>query len=126
MPPHPSPPLTETAAVATDTRFFFEETLGNRLLRQVGDALPEDVTVGFQITGVGGGDWQVARTAAATQLGPLQTGPRDCTVRCSADVLMAIVRGRLDARDAYLDGRLRLVGDIGLALRLQGVLPAAG
>ncbi|NOY28101.1 MAG: SCP2 sterol-binding domain-containing protein [Oligoflexia bacterium] len=116
---------TGSPLMAQDPRLFFEETLGSRLLRRVGDALPEDVVVGFQITGPGGGDWQVSTVAGRTRLEPLQAGPRDCTVRCPADVFMDIVRGNLDARDAFLDGRLRLLGDIGLALRLQSVLPSA-
>lgn len=112
------------AAPHACARSFFEETVGRKLLAQVAQALPEDVTVAFMLAGPGGGDWQVARTARGPRVGGLQPGPKDCTVSCTAAVFMGIVSGEIDARDAFLDGRLRLLGDIGLALRLQGVLPA--
>lgn len=115
----------ESMSLGSDPRVFFEETLGVTLLHLVADALPEEVTVGFQISGPGGGDWQVSRTNLGPRLGPLQAGPRDCTVRCSSAVFMGMVDGSIDPRDAFLDGRLRLVGDIGLALRLKGILPSA-
>ncbi len=104
---------------------FFEQAMGRRMLHRVADALPTDVTVAFFISGPGGGDWQVARTGRTPAVGPVAPGPKDCTVRCSAPVFMGIVRGTIDTRDAFLDGRLRLTGDIGLALRLQGILSEA-
>ncbi|MCK6502631.1 SCP2 sterol-binding domain-containing protein [Myxococcota bacterium] len=126
MVPRPAKPDATHAAplVGSCARSFFEETVGRRLLAEVAKALPEDVTVAFQLAGPGGGDWQVARTSRGPRVGPLQPGPKDCTVSCTASVFMGIVSGEVDARDAFLDGRLRLLGDIGLALRLQGVLPA--
>jgi hypothetical protein len=126
MVPRPSKPDATPGLLPAEvcTRSFFEETVGRRLLAEVAQALPEDVTVAFLLSGPGGGDWQVARTRRGPRVGPLQPGPKDCTVACSAAVFMGIVSGQIDARDAFLDGRLRLLGDIGLALRLQGVLPA--
>lgn len=116
--------IASTAAIeeqdGSPQRFF--ESLAERLLHLVGQALPPDVTVAFKINGPGGGEWQVAHQGEQSVVGPLEPGPKDCTVRCSAPVFMDIVQGRLDARDAFLDGRLRLSGDIGLALRLQGIL----
>lgn len=101
---------------------FFEQRVEVELLPRVARALPDQVTVGFEIDGPGGGRWQVSRGAQGTRVQPLASGPRDCTVRCSSAVFMGIVLGEIDARDAFLDGRLRLAGDIGLALRLQGIL----
>jgi len=106
-------------------RDFFEDTVGRSMLTLVVQALPEDVTVAFHLTGAGGGAWQVARTPEGPRMGPVEPGPKDCTVRCTARVFMGIVTGGLDARQAFLEGRLQLRGDIGLALRLQGILPDA-
>lgn len=118
--------VQDASAHGTATpRDFFEETVGRSLLTRIAEALPTEVTVAFHISGPGGGEWQVARTSRSTRVGPVEGGPKDCTIRCTARVFMAIVEGRLDARDAFLQGNLRLSGDIGLALRLQGIIPYA-
>ena len=106
----------------SSAQVFFEEMVGRSLLTRVADTLPEDVRVAFHLSGPGGGEWQIARTDEGPRVGPLQPGPKDCTVRCTAADFMGIVSGALDARDAFLDGRLHLRGDIGLVLRLQGIL----
>lgn len=111
-----------TAATSSTPSGFFEELTEQRVLHRIGQTLPLDVTVAFHIQGAGGGEWQVSRGVGGPRVSQLEHGPKDCTVRCSAPVFMDIVRGRLDARDAFLDGRLRLSGDIGLALRLQGII----
>lgn len=116
--------LAPARSESTPTRFF-EETVSGQLLHRIAGALPTEVTVAFHVAGLGGGDWQVSRTPQGPRVGPVEAGPKDCTIRCTAPVFMGIVHGELDARDAFLDGRLRLSGDIGLALRLQGVLPSA-
>ncbi|RME23918.1 MAG: hypothetical protein D6798_12480 [Deltaproteobacteria bacterium] len=124
--PLPTPAAPSPAGrVESTPRQFFEQIMGRHLLHRVADALPPDVTVAFAITGPGGGDWQVARIGRNASVGPITPGPKDCTVRCADVVFMGIINGVVDARDAFLDGRLRLSGDIGLALRLQGILSNA-
>lgn len=109
-----------------DPQSFFEDLVPRNLERQIAAALPEDVVVVFHIQGDGGGAWQVARQAASAAVGPRTEGPKDCEIWCSAEDFIAILEGRLDARLAFMEGRVRAVGDLGLALRLQGaVAPAA-
>ncbi|MCB9778204.1 MAG: SCP2 sterol-binding domain-containing protein [Alphaproteobacteria bacterium] len=104
---------------------FFED-VARDLVVGVVRVLPEDVRVGFELSGPGGGSWQVVRDRDGGRVEPLDAGPHDCMVRCSSADFMAVVHGRLHPRDAFLAGRLRLAGDVGLALRLHGVLePAA-
>jgi putative sterol carrier protein len=45
----------------------------------------------------------------------------ECRIACTVGDFKALVRGDLDARHAYLAGRLGVEGDVGLALRLQRV-----
>lgn len=114
----------QPASQATAERFF--EDVARGLLVRVAGVLPEDVCVGFELSGPGGGSWQIVRDRRGERVETLDAGPHDCMVRCSAADFMAVVHGRLHPRDAFLDGRLRLSGDVGLALRLHGVLePAA-
>jgi hypothetical protein len=110
---------------STDPRGFFEG-LGNRSedgsLRGL---LPEGARVAFHIEGPGGGNWQLDETPEAARLGPVDDAPKDCVIRCSASDFMAILCGHLGAKEAFLSGRLRIMGDVGLALRLQDLVAAS-
>lgn len=67
-----------------------------------------------------------ARRAWTVSAGPLRAvvhrGPSDAptlVLRTTADDLLRLVSGRLDAGDALLDGRLDLEGDLALAVRMS-------
>lgn len=106
--------------VAT-ARQYFEQTVRDAVSRSA-RALPDDVVVVFHIEGPGGGSWQVEGREGDTVITGVSKGPKDCEVRCSEEDFLRIVTGQLSARRAYLAGRLQVLGDVGLALRLQGVL----
>ncbi len=108
-----------------DPRSFFEEQLHTRLGDGVEGVLPDGVAVIFHIQGEGGGSWQVDTRDGGLSVGPAGEGLRDCEVWCSTDDFMGILKGSLNARRAFLTGRLRVRGDVGLALRLQGQLAAS-
>lgn len=48
--------------------------------------------------------------------------PADCTVVVSRDDLEALARGELDPMSAMLRGRLRIKGDMAVAMQLQSML----
>jgi len=48
--------------------------------------------------------------------------PADCTVSVSKDDLVALVQGSLDPMSALMRGRMRVSGDMGVAMRLQPIL----
>ncbi len=47
-----------------------------------------------------------------------EQGEADCTVRVSLDNFVAIARGALDPAKAFLQGKLKIDGDMGLAIAL--------
>jgi putative sterol carrier protein len=83
--------------------------------------LPEGAVVAVHIEGEDGGSWQLEQTGRVHRV---KIGPKDCEIRCTAGDFMAIVGGTLTTREAFLSGRLRIEGDIGLALRLQDLVAA--
>ncbi len=108
-------------------RQFFEDTAPDGLVR-ASRGLPDDVVVVFHIEGPGGGCWQVEARDGRTELSTVEQerpGPKDCEVRCAEEDFMRMVEGDLSPKRAYLSGRLKVQGDIGLALRLQGILRAS-
>jgi putative sterol carrier protein len=48
--------------------------------------------------------------------------PADCTVSVSADDLAALANGLLDPMNALMRGRMRVSGDMSVAMRLQPIL----
>lgn len=109
--------------LSTPREFF--EGLVPKSLAAVGDMLSTDVVVAFHIDGPGGGSWQLERLEEGSKVGPTAEGPKDCELWCTADTFMRMVKGSLGSNRAFLSGRLRIAGDVGLALALEDFLREA-
>ena len=46
----------------------------------------------------------------------------DCTLKISLDEFVAMTQGELDGTSAFMSGKLKIEGDMGIAMKLQGVL----
>ena len=51
--------------------------------------------------------------------------PADCTIIVAREDLEAMVRGELDPTMAFMQGKLKINGDMSVALQLQPLLAAA-
>ena len=109
--------------LSTPKDFF--ETLVPRSLTAVADMLSADVVVAFHIAGPGGGSGQLERLEDGSKVGPTGEGPKDCELWCTADTFMRMVKGSLGSNRAFLSGRLRIAGDVGIALALEDFLREA-
>lgn len=49
-------------------------------------------------------------------------GDADCTLKISMDDFIAMTQGDLDGATAFMMGKLKIDGDMALAMKLQGVL----
>jgi putative sterol carrier protein len=49
----------------------------------------------------------------------------DCTISVSLDTFQRMVKGELDGTSAFMQGKLRVAGDMGLAMKLGPVLQKA-
>jgi putative sterol carrier protein len=100
-------------------RFFAAVPSGSALSR----ALPEGVSVTFVLSGDDGGTWTVRRTGDGADVTRDEAHPPDCALRCTTQDFRALLRGKLEPRRGFLDGRLDVAGDVGLVLRLHRLLP---
>lgn len=100
-------------------RFFAQEL--PPLLDAQRDCLPTGVSVVFLLRD--GGAWRVERDESGEpRVHPWSGGPplrEDCVVECDGEDFLAILEGRLHPARAFLSGRVRVEGDIGLVLSLQ-------
>lgn len=101
--------------------FFFASERGNGVYT----ALPDGVRVTFELTGEGGGTWTVARDGYGEVKVVRHAVDRpDCRLACSVDDFQDLILGRLNVRKAFLDGQVKVTGDVGLVWRLQKLIVA--
>jgi putative sterol carrier protein len=80
-----------------------------------------NATYKFVLTGEGGGVWSVDLTQAPARV---CEGDRKahCTITVPSSVFVEIVSGRLTGQKAFASGKLKVAGNIALALKLGALL----
>jgi putative sterol carrier protein len=76
----------------------------------------------FNISGPDGGQWSVDCTQPG---GSVQAGASTvarCTVVATDADFLNIVNGKLNPQMAFMSGKLKIQGDMGLAMKLQQIL----
>jgi len=76
----------------------------------------------FNITGDNGGEWYVDLTGDAPAVSSGAHDSANCTVTMTEEDFLAIIDGSLNAQMAFLQGKVKIAGDMSLAMKLQKVL----
>lgn len=79
-------------------------------------------TYHFVLTGEGGGTWTLSISGGQARLEEGAKGTPNTTIEMSAADSQELAARRLSPVSAYMSGRLRIQGDLGLAMRLQPYL----
>lgn len=74
--------------------------------------------INFDLSGDGGGDWTVTIRDQKCTAGPGKSETPDLSLAAKAKDILDIFTGRLDPTRALLFGKLRMTGDMRLAMRL--------
>lgn len=94
-------------------------TWTSRLLANPDTAKKIGGIIKIVVEGAGGGSWLFDCTGAPrVEEGD---GRADCTLWVGAEDLMRIDSGALNPQMAFVQGKIRLAGDMGLALKLSSV-----
>ncbi len=101
---------------------IFSEKIPKKLQANPDLAGSINATYVFDLTGDGGGQWTLDLTQPG---GAVQEGAIDnpnLTVTMKAEDFVKLVEGSLNAQMAFMTGKLKIKGDMPLALKLQQIL----
>ncbi len=101
-----------------DTKTFFAE-IPTKL---AGKAAQFNTVYEFNITGADAGIWTVDLTKEPATVTNGSTGAAKCTITCGDGDFAQIVSGKLNPNMAFMSGKLKIKGDMGLALKLGKIL----
>ena len=81
-----------------------------------------NATYQFDLTGDGGGERWVKLADGTGEFGEGQSEAPNITITMAASDFLDLVDGKLDGTMAFMSGKLKVKGDMGLAMKLQNVL----
>lgn len=76
----------------------------------------------FDLTGEGGGTYHAAFENGSYDIGEGAIANPGCSVTMAAPDFMAMVSGKLNPTAAFMSGKLKITGDMGLAMKLQQLI----
>lgn len=75
----------------------------------------------FDLSGDAGGKWQVIIKDQSIEVKEGQHPSPNVTLSMAAQDYLDMLAGKLNGQMAFMSGRLRIAGDLGLALKMQGL-----
>ena len=106
----------------TSVKDVFERHMPQRLQAKPDLIAKINSVYQFNISGPGGGSWSVDCTQPGGRIQPGTATSARCTVAATDQDFLAIVNGKLNAQMAFMSGKLKIQGDMGLAMKLQQIL----
>ena len=76
----------------------------------------------FQLSGEQGGTWTLDLTAPGGSVSAGSSGKANCTVTMTDENFVKLVSGQLNPQMAFMTGKLKVAGNMGLALKLSSIL----
>ena len=101
---------------------YFEEKIAQKLKDKPEVSKAVNSVYEFNITGDNGGVWTVDLTKEPGVVTAGSTGAAKCTVTATSNDFMNIVSGKMNPQMAFMSGKLKIKGDMGLAMKLQKVI----
>jgi putative sterol carrier protein len=100
----------------------FEESLPNQLKTKGDDVLKVNAVYQFNISGPEGGSWWVDTTKSGGAVGTGESPNAKCTISMTDKDFIDMVNGKLNGQMAFMTGKLKIKGDMSLAMKLGSVL----
>ena len=84
-----------------------------------------DVTVQFDLSGEGGGTWAVTVKDGKCTVNEAAAESPSLTISMDANDYSAMIAGDLQPMAAFMQGKIKMQGDMGLAMKFQGLFNTA-
>lgn len=111
--------------MADSVRQVFEEHLPKGIAENVEKAKEVDAVYQFDVTGDDGGTWVIDLTKDSDWVTEGPSDDAQCTIEVASEDWLGIMNGSLNAMQAFMMGKLKVQGDMGLATRLQTIFSMA-
>jgi putative sterol carrier protein len=99
----------------------FEQQMPARLAAKPDLAQKINAVYKFVVNGDGGGTWIVDLKQPGGKI-TKGDGEANCTITVGAQDFVDIVNGKTNAQMAFMTGKLKVAGDMGLAMKLSQLL----
>jgi putative sterol carrier protein len=76
----------------------------------------------FDLSGEDAGEYHIALRDGAGEAGPGGVENPNITITMKSDDFVDLATGKLDGTMAFMSGKIKIKGDMGLAMKLQSVL----
>lgn len=76
----------------------------------------------FDLTGEGGGTYHASFENGSYDIGEGAVASPGCSVTMAAGDFLSMVSGKLNPTAAFMSGKLKIKGDMGLAMKLQQLI----
>jgi putative sterol carrier protein len=100
----------------------FETQLPGRLKAKGDDVKKVNAIYQFVITGANAGSWWVDTTKSGGEVGAGDNAGAKCTITMVDNDFVDMVTGKLNGQMAFMTGKLKIKGDMSLAMKLGNVL----
>ena len=103
-------------ASADDVRDLFPAMVERLIPEKAADV---NATILFDLSGDNGGFFWIKIAEGAAESGLGEVPNPSMTVKASADDWFAVASGQTNAMQAFMTGKLKILGDMGLAMKMQ-------
>lgn len=101
---------------------IFSSYLPDRLQKKADLVEQIDSSYQFDLSGEGGGKWYVDLTKQGGEVSQGELDDPGVTVSMAVQDFVDMVQGKLNGQMAFMQGKLKIKGDMSLALKLQALL----
>ena len=98
-------------------------------IKAIFDAMPTQInadaakgmnsTIQFKLSGDGGGDYYVTIKDGTAEVGQGTHASPNMTMTLAAQDYVDLIGGKLNGQMAFMSGKLKIAGDMGLAMKMQ-------
>ena len=96
---------------------IFVKMAGERFIPAKAEGI--DAVIQFNLSGDNGGQWWLKISGGTCESGIGQAENPRMTLKAAADDWFAVSTGKMNAMQAFMSGKIKIEGDMGMAMKLQ-------